>query len=142
MGGHLPPEITLQKPESSLLPLLSSCGPFCRSTISLLLSMFWFLAGRHVRAQLSLGGEVLSPGLPGQVPPPLSPAPFARGEAGAVLKGRPVQGCVSERGGDLLRPDSGRISELGAGPPPVEPVMTAPQAEVLVTVLWEMLSQR
>lgn len=66
MGGHLPPEITLQKPESSLLPLLSSCGPFCRSTISLLLSMFWFLAGRHVRAQLSLGGEFLSPGLPGQ----------------------------------------------------------------------------
>ena len=36
------------------------------ATISLLLSMFWFLAGRHVRAQLSLGGEVLSPGLPGQ----------------------------------------------------------------------------
>lgn len=59
-----------------------------------------------------------------------------------MLKGRPVQGRVTERGGDLPRPDSGHISELGAGPPPVKPVMTAPRAEVLVTVLWEMLSQR
>lgn len=49
-----------------------------------------------------------------------------------MLKGRPVDGGVSEHAGDLPRPDSGHISELGAGPSPVKPAMTTPRVEVLV----------